>query len=661
MKPINQKKIEEEIFEEVQTADVRENIWEKIAHFCFYFLAGLTPLFFLPLTIAPVAINKQILAGLLILAALVCYLVQSFKTGKIIYPKSLLSLGVAGLLLILIISSLFSLSKTISWFGNFVLPDSLINFFIYGLAFFLAAVLFKKENLKNLGVAFFVGLGILVLFEFLQIFGKFILPWDFAGQAGFNPVGNLSELAIFEAFGLAIIAVLLFSNRGELLTQGGLSKAVKILLSILGLLIILQLTILHYSSIWLSLALVLLTATMAGVAGRFHLNPFFVVLISLFLALGILNQSIFSTILPQPAEIRPNLSAMGDIFKGQAGHIGRIFLGSGPGTFSHDWALYRPAELNQGNLWQLRFNQGFSFLTTLAITSGILGLLAMLFLLYCFVRQMIGNHLPAIGAGILFLAIAWLFSPGFFTQFLFVFGGMGIITALSDKTKVISFEGLSKYKIFALAVFFVVLITAGFIFSFSFAKNYLSEIYYERGVRAFNQSGDLDKALIYLDKAIQLNSRFDYYFRDLSQLSILKLNELVKQNSQSSSDELRANIQNAAFLAINSGQRARDINPADSLNWSNLGNVYEKIIPIAAGVDIFSEESYKKAMELDPKNPQEPVNAARSLIAGANFTQDGGQRQDKINRAKAYLEKALTLKPDYEPAKTLSSAINQNQ
>src|SRR3989344_1841790 len=72
----------------------QNNIFEKIAKTCLYLLVFLTPLFFLPLTVNPLQISKQILAVVLVLTAFICYLIRSINTRRLVYPKSWLSLAV---------------------------------------------------------------------------------------------------------------------------------------------------------------------------------------------------------------------------------------------------------------------------------------------------------------------------------------------------------------------------------------------------------------------------------------------------------------------------------------------------------------------------------------------------------------------------------------
>lgn len=66
-------------------------------------------------------------------------------------------------------------------------------------------------------------------------------------------------------------------------------------------------------------------------------------------------------------------------------------------------------------------------------------------------------------------------------------------------------------------------------------------------------------------------------------------------------------------------KQVTSVDKNSSLNWNNLANVYERIIPPVPGADSLAEENYKKAMALNPQSPQETVNLSRSLISAADI------------------------------------------
>lgn len=710
-----------------QTGQPNQTVWRKIIEVCFCLLAVLTPLFFLPLTIAPAEINKQIFAGILIAVAFVCYLIDSFEKRKIIYPKSPIVLAVLALLTVLAAGTFFSKAKEISLYGNLTQPDSLLSFLIYGLAFFLAGVYFNREELTNraersfraLANCFFIGLALTAIFGLLQIFGKFILPWDFARQTSFNPIGTILSWGIYLAAGLAIIiASLCGRDKGEIGQKG------RIGLAALGFLIIAELVLVNYSSLWLALTLVVLFLAAYQFIAISKLNSVLIILVSFFLFFSFVGSSLPSLV-SLPMEIRPSLSSTWTVISGPIKDMGKTGLsgeiwrrgviGSGPATFGYNYALYRPLELNQTNFWSFRFNQGFSFLTTFLATGGILGILAVLLIVMGLIKAINsinlrdeeekmkgqtrreGMEILTVSTGAIFLLLALIFAPISLTQALFIFMGLGLITALTaergeiflgnffgpknrkgaegleriegtEQTDEQEFEeknkmkitggALGKIKALIVLVVLIALISGSFVLAFYLGKKYLAAVYYEKGLRVYNQTGDLDKTLAKVDRARQFDPNQDQYLRTFGQLLFLKADQLIGQQGVMAGKPLTVEIQNILSNAIEISRQAARINPVDSLNWSNLADIYEKIIPLSLTAESFAEENYKKAAELDPKNPQESVNIARTFLTSVDSigSGDANLRQEKLNKAKNYLEMSLGLKSDYAPAHFLLAA-----
>lgn len=658
IKVVKEKEIEEA--EEIMEINNEPtlSVWRKIADACFYLLAALTPLFFLPLTIAPLEINKQVFAGLLLLLGFFCYLIDFFEKRKIAYPRSPIALAIGAFLAVSAVSVFFSKAKIVSLFGGLTQADSLLSIIFYCLAFLMGAILYRPEMKKKLAFCFFGGLAAATVFGLLQVFGKFVLPWDFARQAGFNTIGTPSAWAVYLAFGLIVIIAVLFNAE--------LSKHQKISLSALGVIVFSGLIAVNYPPIWLTLALLTIVLAAYKFAPDFKLKPTFLIIAALFLFFGFIGQSLPSLV-SLPAEIRPSAPVTWTIIKESLKET-RILIGNGPAAFGYEYALYRPLEFNRTEWWPTRFNQGFSFITTLPLTGGVLGVLAVLLIAVFFVRRLFKSpfsqnaEVIAISFGTMFLMASWLFFPIFFTQSFFIFLGLGLITALLGEKREFSFAdpaSLSRFKIFTVLLILTVLITASLISFFFLGKKYAAAVYYEKGLSAYSRTGDINKAMLRLDKARRLDPRQDEYLRGFTQILILRTDELIRQLSAASVESLRPEIQNVISLALEAARQAKDINPGDSLNWTNLGNVYERILPVVAGTDVFAEENYLKAISLDPKNPQGPVNIARTFLAAADLIsgQDQVLWREKLDKAKKYLEQSLNLKPDYATAHFLLATI----
>lgn len=636
-KLINLKIIKNPIRNEISNGASRTSL-EKIAKTCLYLLIFLVPLFFLPLTISPLEINKQVLVAFLVFITFICYLIRSLNTRRIVYPKSFLALAVLVVWLVVGISAVVSRAPWFGVFGNFIQPDAFLAFSVYALAFFLAAIFFSKENLPKIGLCFFAGLLLTLIFGWLQIFGKFILPWDFSQQPGFNSIGSVFSWGIFIAFGLTMFVAVLTSQK--------LTKLLKIILSLVALLILATLIVLNFQLLWIGLALVMFLLAAIKFAGREQMTPPLVlIIISLFF---VLINPYLPSLIAVPTEIRPNFPATLSVIKGVLTGS-QIFLGSGPATFSFDYARFRPQALNQTDFWPIRFSQGFSFLFSIPVTLGIVGILAFLFLIFSFVRQSLRvlreKNFLAVVAGISLLIIFLFIYPAFFTQLLFVFMGLGLLVIGTKKSLEIDFyEGNKWQRTRGFAIFLIAILLLAFVlFSFYLTgQKYLAAVYYGKGV--LNTS--LDDSLDNFSKAVRLDSQSDQYLRIFSQALILKGNDIIKENPQN----LGVQLQNLIAAAINSSRQAVTLNPLDALNWSNLANIYENLIPIQIkDADVFAEQNYKKAIELEPQSPQRFVDLARALMVS----------KGKLDEAKSNLEQSIGLKADYLPAHYLLGILYQ--
>lgn len=643
--------------EPMEQASPISQIWEKIAKIGLCVLVFLTPLFFLPLTIAPVEINKQFLALVLVLIVFFCYIIRSINSRNIFYPKSRLSLAVLIFLAITGISAIFSQARLVSIFGNFLQPDSLLGFLIYGLAFFLTAVFInEKKDLIKTSLCFFTGLALTTIFGLLQIFGKFILPWDFTQQTSFNTIGSVFGWGIFITFGLAMIITALVILK--------LDKVLKISLSLVGLLIMAALVILNFQMLWLGLALAMFLLTVSRFAAKTEMSlPLIIIVISLFFVLVNRQMPVLVNV---SAEVRPGLATTLSIAKGSFVGVKQILLGSGPSTFGYSYSRFRPLELNLTTFGQIRFNQGFSFLTTILSTLGILGILSVFFIIYSFIRQGLKAWKDE-GAlifiiGISFLLINLFIYPAFFSQLLFIFLGMGLLASGSDKNFKMEFYSEDRWRnIRGFSVFLgtIFLLSFSLFALYSIGQKYAAAIYYGKGL----QSSSLAQSASWTEQAARLDTQSDQYLRVLSQVRLLQANELSKTvPTQENTQNIQLQFQNTVASAVNIARQAVGLNPIDSLNWSNLGNIYENIIPIIEQADVFAEQNYGKAAELEPNSPQAWVDLARVWIASADQSDKQtngleGSWNDKLDKAKTFLDKAIALKFDYSPAHFLIAQI----
>jgi Tfp pilus assembly protein PilF len=602
------------------------------------------------------------LALALVLLAFICYLANSIAVNKIIFPKSRTCLAVFAIFAATLISAIFSQSQTVSIWGGLVQPDTLVSFIVYALVFFLTATMLKKEDYKKAGIVLFTSLILMMVwvgFLLLQLKVNFNILLGPAKQIlNVNASGSFFHLGVAIAFGLVMFVAVLSLRK--------LRLSAKIILYLASLLATGELFILNYPSVWflVGLSMIILAAYKFALSNNFARGlglPLIIIIISFFL---VLIASSLPSLVNTPTEVKPNLNSTLKVAKQTffadenlkwSQKVKNILIGKGPATFSYQYVLYRPWQLTQTELWALRFNQGFSFISTLLTTLGILGILAVLFLIFYFCRLLLKNFgsesLPKevliAYLGGLFLLGGWFIHPAFFAEILFVFLALGLVENYSGQKGVINLAHASKARSFLGFITLVGLGIAGMILFYLSAMKYLAVFNYQKGLSLFNQSKNFTLAKVSLNKAATIDPDSDQYWRTLSQVLLLETQDLIAKIPFDSQQ-----AQNNITLAVDAAKKATEAVPQDSLNYENLANVYERILPLVAGAQEFAEKNYRISMDLDPQNPDLPVSLARILMVGIEQLKetDKGLWQKKIDESRGALEKSFALKPDYLPA-----------
>lgn len=637
-----------------------EGIIDKTIKIALYLLVFLLPIFFLPLTIFPVAWNKQLLLAVICFLVSILWLVKIIKTGKVNLVWNKVSLMVLILLVVLGISTFFSTAKAQSFWGNSIEEDSFLNFILYGLTFFLFSNLISKEKVLRVIKLFLLSSGILALLFLVQgVFGS-VFPWDFAKLNGFNPVGSVQALAVF--FGGAF--VVLVNIMANLDSHHFVFKTLdKIFGLIIGLLLFVGILLINFWAVWLVIAFVMIIILWIKLKSLGHkkeigLRDYILPVVVFAIALIFIFIKIpLSNILDLPSEITLTHKAGFDISKKTLGEGAKNFVfGSGPATFVYDYPLHRSVNINLTNFWQLRFDQGPSALITLLATSGILGILAVLFLIGVFIyfglknisaNQPTSAKISVLVGGAYFL-IMWIFYSIDFSLMFAGFLMLGLWMASLDKKREISLVNPPQKAFFSMlgAIILIVVLVAGF---YIYIQKYDGALKFAKGLDLLNaEQPDLDKGIVNIGRACNLAKTNDNYFRNLSQALLFKITETL--NNQNLSQEKRqAELQGYVSNIELSVQKTIQINPKNSLNWMQAGNIYENLIFLVGGADQLAVFNYKEAEKLDPQNPQIPFNIGRAYKTIAQRIQDEDGRKQALELAIDNLQKSIKLKYNFTP------------
>lgn len=630
-----------------------------IAKISIYLLVFLLPLFFLPFSGNVLDFNKQYLLFVLVFLSLICWLASCLISNKLKVNLNFLNYPVIILLLFIGLSTIFSLSRYGSFWGwPLVVSTSFLSLLCLAIFYFLIANIFKKEEISFLFFTLFLSGFLIALFFLFQFFGKFLLPFDFAKNNSFNPIGTVNSLAVYFSILLTLLLPCFFFVK----------KFFKIILGIFGFVFLTSLFLINFQIAWLALLVgmaVLFVLTAVNLQ-KFQLAGFSTLVI-VFLVIALVL-TFFRFSLPGlpllPLEVWPSQKAGIEILKQLP--IKSLILGSGPSTFAHIWSKYKPLDINQTIFWATRFSQGPSEILDRIITSGILGILTFFFLVFVFLKLNLGLLLRTgfdqgtgrtdwllllgIFAGFLGTISAFFFYPANLSILFFFWLLIGCLAIFGSKEKTFVL-GISPTKSLLFSFLFVLILVLGIGFSILYFQKYLAEVKYVQGIKAW-QRGDNVLSNNKLLLAVNLNSKSDLYWRDLSQIYLFRLNEVLT-NNKLSQEERNSQAQSFIASSINSANQATNLEPNNIANWNVRAFVYRNMIGILGGADDWAEQYYQKALELESTNPYIYNEIGLIYLAKSDILDQQGDKEGKnenLKLARENFDKAISLKSDYAPA-----------
>lgn len=641
-------------------------ICDKITRWSIYVAFLLVPVFFLPVTIFPLALDKQVLLLALMFIGLIAWLAGGIIQGKLIMPRAHINYLVLALIVFSAASAWFSGARGAGFWGTTGGEvNTFVNLLAFGLLFFLTASVFKQDGERKVLISLtLVSAAAVLIYSVLQMLGIWILPWQFTQRAVFNPIGTTNALAIYLGAAFALAFSLFY------LPPGAFYKRITAKIALIGLALALFITgfFINFWVVfagWLAITFLLLLISFKSVPAAFSakktIPALAVLIISLLVVLVRFN--VFSVPLPTfnlPGEVVPSVGASWQIAKSTLGEgLKNILLGSGPATYQYKYAFYKSAALNSTPFWSTNFIQGFSALFTHLVEGGILGVVLWLsFLVSAAIaglklikelslkkknddgRIILGSVLLAF---IYLLITLFLYSQNF-TNYFLIFSLAGIITgaavARDGDYWTIHLNNASRrvliVSLFAIGIFLLMSVVI-----YSRGRHYWGAAQFKKGMAAAD-SQQIDKVLSYLLAARSLDSRNDFYLRALSDAYLLKIKELVSQpatDKPADQREIQKKFVDNLREAINAAQVAIAVNGVSGANWMNLAGVYENVIGLVDGAAEQSYQAYQKAIELEPTNPLIYGNLGRAYLTA-------GKQELAIEK----LKKAIGLKADYAPA-----------
>lgn len=664
---------------------MHSNIFDRLSFFSLLLVITLLPVFFLPFTKIPVEISKGLLLVFGLAASFIFWVIARFFDGKLVLPKSWLLVSGFGVVVAFLISAISSGSSfansQVSLFGTMLDVGSFWFIFSAFLLMFMSAIVVQTpKRAKVVLFGIIVSSAIVLIFQSLHLFMPVKLSLGILGSKIDNIVGSWNAFGIFAGFScLIFLLVIEFFS---------ISKVKKILLGTLILLSLLSIAAVNFPLVWILVGISSLIVFVYKVSAAqeqndgvekkkiFPVVSFFVVMISLLFFLNPLvyvpgktgDFKYLSSVIPgylglQNGEVRPSLRSTMSVTLGVLKKD--PVLGIGPNRFMEAWVMYKPSSINLTQFWDVSFVSGSGLLTTLAATTGALGVLSLLTFAVLFIvigvrsifsglRNNVNWEIMAFFILSLYLFIASLFYSTGPVIFLLALALAGIFAGLStrnSKNQEISFSFLNDpRKSFFSMLIIIAIIISTLTLVFKYIERFASDSYFRKTLASL-ADGNIELAESSISKSLSLNVN-DLYLRVYGQIYFTKFSSLMAKGG-SLSEEEKSLLQVSLDEAVKGVQGAINYNPKNYLNFQAFGSLFQNLTPFEikdANANVRAIEAYSAASLLNPSSPRLKLSLAVVSFADKN-----------PELAKEYTNAALALKPNYIDALIFLSQIAKSE
>lgn len=642
-------------------------ICERISKSALYILVFLLPIFFLPWTTNVLDFNKQALLIFLVSISLFAWLIKILVSGKIEINLNWINIPVAAFILSLLIATIFSSWRQGSFWGwPLIVSESFVSALFLFLFYVLTVNIFAKKEIFRLIVLMGISVFLVMIFGIFQLFGKFLLPFDFSKAASFSTIGTPNILAIFSAVLLPLFVFLIMAAKRKL----------KIFFILAALVSAFSLFLVNFSVAWWLVIVGFILVITFGMQKKEIFDSRWLILPMFFLALAVIF-NFFKIQIPnlpdRPLEISLPQKTSFDVAL-KTLKESPIF-GSGPASFVFDFSKYKDIKTNQEQFWNLRFENGSSKFINILAGAGILGGLSFLALLAAFIFYGVRSFLPEyekekekeenlpvalkIGCFVGFAVLSvgfFLYPSSLSLDFLFFLFLASLVCVWSPAKKQMLLKPSSPVTL-GVTFGFLIIFIVGLGIIILESQRYMAETNYVKGITAW-QENSKEKAVIFFEKASKMNQKADFYWRELSQ-AYLQLSQEYLQDTDGaakklniSKDDVNQRIRLLINNAVGAVKLATDVCPKNVANWSVRGFIYQNLTGLVNGAKDWAIKSYEEALALEPVNPYFPTQSGITLLRESIFLteKEAEQKEKDIAEAKDYFNKAIGLKSDYAQA-----------
>ncbi len=668
-------------------------VFQMAAVWAMYLLFFLIPIFFLPWTTNVLEQNKQMLFVVLAVVGLAAWFGQMVISKKLVFRSGWLNLVPALFFVAVLVSSILSVSGYRTWVGDASQEyTSFLSLAMFVFLFYmLMNIAYDTLVQRNILFALLLSSAITGLITLSSMLGLFYLPFDFAQAIGFNTIGTINGFITFMTAVMFVgFAMWLVSNKGRdrVIPEGGLGVAMRIFIIVVALINLVTLVSVDFWLFWvINIIGVLLLGTFVFIQSQEFPNPkrFALPLIILFVSVVLL-------FLPTPFQlsvpivVSPSFGTSWDIATTTVGaETSNLLFGSGPGTFLYDYLAYKPADVNNSQLWMLRFDRAKSAALTTFATLGVVGTVLWLVLMFWIGVKAVGRlvferdheewkmtYVMFSGWAVLFISHL-LYSSNFTMQFM-LWGFSGLLASQVMvkfwKTDFARAPKLGLATSFAFVVVAIALLGSLFVTG----QRYAAEVTFAKALELDQGGADVSYVVSALEEAVSLNGFNDSYQRNLASAYLVQAQNVVSSATAELTTEQTQEVVDIVSKAIGSASAATRIEPNYVSNWVMLGSIYRDLMSFAQGAEDLAAQMFMNAIQLEPTNPTHRTNLGRVYLTVADraralrnaedvelATTAAEQEAGLLLVAEEAFTGAVELKSDYLPAHYYLAAVYERQ
>jgi tetratricopeptide (TPR) repeat protein len=312
-------------------------------------------------------------------------------------------------------------------------------------------------------------------------------------------------------------------------------------------------------------------------------------------------------------------------------------FGVGPDGFVNAFSLNRPAVLNQGEDWLIRYGASTNEWLMVFTTMGLVGLAALVLMVLNLIKDAWTTKIESDGAkaavyGLFLVVIAMTFLPASLGMtFLLALLGMIVIAMKVEEDEVIEPESMLWPAISA----GVIVALIGYL-GFNGVKVVMAENKFAQSAQYITENKGSETYYAQID-AIKFNPYVVNYRIAYSNTCLALANNIATKEELT--DEERTMITQLITQAIREAKAAVSLDETNAANWANLARVYRQLIGFAQGADQWAVSSYIQAIRLDRTNPQLRLDLGGLLYALGSY-------EEAVDQFK----QAVSLKPDFANA-----------